>query len=70
MTFQVTGFRRRQIFKCPIEDRQTVSARETRLIPNSIDADVLLVERAAKRTARGLIACVSGISRCAENQAA
>ena len=70
MMLQFASFNRRQVLQCAIEDRQTITAGETRLIPNSIDADVLLVERAAKRTARGLIACVSGISRCAENQAA
>jgi hypothetical protein len=69
MTFQFTSVCRRYIFKCPIEDRQAVAARETRLVPNSIDVGVLLVERAAKCTARRLIACVSGISWRAEDQA-
>ena len=69
MTFQVTRVCRHQIFKCPIEDRQAVAARETRLVPNSIDVGVLLVERVAKCTARRLIACVSSISWRAEDQA-
>jgi hypothetical protein len=63
MTLQFTSVNRRQVFQCAIEDRQTIPASETRLVPDSIDVGVLLVERAAKCPACRLIACVSGISK-------
>ena len=68
MVLQLTGLHEFQTIYCPIEYSHAVATCETRLVADTVDVGVLLIERAAQSAAGSLVARTGGIGRCAKDE--